>query len=174
MSAGRQAVSKKKDWNTPPKYVDPIKRFLGDVELDPCSNDTSMIGARVEYILPTDGLNESWDYKTIFVNPPYGRNVEKKTSIYNWIEKGVEANKNGSEILYLIPVATNTRHFKDLIFKNGEGICFLADTRLRFWNEGKEDKKGAPMACCIVYFGNDYDRFFKIFKEYGQCFQIIT
>lgn len=172
--AGRQAVSKKKDWNTPPKYTDLVKEFFGEVELDPCSNPTSMVDARVNYILPTDGLKESWDYKTIYVNPPYGRNVENKTSIYTWINKGVEASENGSELLYLIPVATNTRHFKDLIFKSGCGICFLEDTRLKFWNNGEEDKKGAPMACCMVYFGSNYDKFFKVFNNSGRCFEIIN
>jgi len=173
--AGRKAISEKKDWNTPPKYTDLVNEFFdGKIELDPCSNSTSMVNARVNYILPTDGLSESWNYKTIYVNPPYGRNVENKTSIYNWIEKGVESYKNGSELIYLIPVATNTRHFKDFIFEYGCGICFLEDTRLKFWSEGEEDKKGAPMACCIVYFGSDYDKFNKVFSRNGRCFEIIN
>jgi hypothetical protein len=173
MSAGRKAVSKKKDWNTPPKYTDVVKDFFGIVELDPCSNDNSTVDAITEYRLPTDGLKESWDYKTIYVNPPYGRDTERKTSIYNWLSKGVDAHLNhNSEIIYLIPVATNTRHFKDLIFKNACGISFLKDTRLKFWTDGQEDKKGAPMACCIVYFGVDFGKFKEYFDEYGKCFEI--
>ena len=172
MTAGRKNISEKKDWNTPPKYVKLIEEFFGEIELDPCSNDGSMINANIKYILPTNGLLESWDYKKIFINPPYGRDVENKTSIYDWIKKGVDANKNGSELLYLIPVATNTRHFKDLIFKNACGICFLGDTRLKFWSEGKEDKKGAPMSCCMIYFGKDYNKFENIFGNSGKCFII--
>ena len=173
MSAGRNAVSDKKDWNTPPKYIKVIEDVLGKVDLDPCSNDDSMLDSIVKYSLPIDGLKESWNYKKIFVNPPYGFNKENKTTIYNWIEKGVEANKKyGSEILYLIPVATNTKHFKKLIFENANGLCFLADTRLKFWSGGKEDKKGAPMSCCMVYFGDDYNKFKNILKEYGKCFKI--
>jgi hypothetical protein len=129
--------------------------------------------SKVKYILPIDGLKESWNYKTIYVNPPYGRDPDKKTSIKDWLEKGCSAyEKYNSEILYLIPVATNTRHFKDIIFKKGKGICFLEDTRLRFYNKGVEDKKGAPMSCCMVYFGNDYDRFESVFRKYGKCFEI--
>lgn len=173
MSAGRNAISTKKDWNTPPKYVELINKMLGDIDLDPCSNDNSLIDAKIKYILPINGLDESWDYPKIFVNPPYGKSKETKTSIYNWIKKGVDANKNGSEILFLIPVATNTKHFKELIFKNSKGICFLNDTRLKFWSDGKEDKKGAPMACCFVYFGDNYIKFEEIFKNNGKCFKII-
>ena len=172
MTAGRKNTNTKTDWDTPPKYIKVINEFFGKIDLDPCSNETSMVDATIKYILPTDGLKESWDYKKIFVNPPFGRNLEEKTSVYTWLKKGVDANQNGSELLYLIPVSTNISHFKELIFVYGCGICFLKDTRLRFWNNGIEDKKGAPMACCMVYFGNDYDRFDNCFSEYGKCFKI--
>jgi hypothetical protein len=84
MSAGRKNTSEKKNWNTPPKYISVIKKFFDGVpQLDPCSNESSMVGAKTEYILPINGLNESWNYDTIFVNPPYGRNAETKTTIKN-------------------------------------------------------------------------------------------
>ena len=169
MTAGRNAISTKKEWNTPPKYASIIHAFFnGKLELDPCSNEFSTIQSKIKYTLPTDGLKESWNFKSVFVNPPFGRNPDK-TTIYDWILKGVEAD---TEILYLIPVATNTKHFKNLIFKHGCGICFLEDTRLKFWSEGSEDKKGAPMACCFVYFGKNYDKFNSYFNEYGKCFEI--
>ena len=172
MSAGRKHVSEKKDWNTPPKYVHLVERMLGTVELDPCSNEHSMVNATVKYTLPTDGLKGSWDHSTIFVNPPYGRDRVNKTTIYDWVRRGVEANRLGSEVLFLIPVATNTKHFKDLVFRYAKGICFLADTRLKFWSEGKEDKKGAPMSCCFVYFGTNYPKFREVFGGAGECFPI--
>ena len=70
------------------------------------------------------------------------------------------------------PVATNTKHFKDLIFKYGNSICFLEDTRLKFWSEGVEDKKGAPMSCCIVYMGKNNFKFRDIFSDFGKVFRI--
>lgn len=173
MSLNRKAVSKNKSWNTPLKYVKLIDEFFGNIELDPCSNEYSLINSTTKYCLPLDGLKESWNFKTIFINPPYGKSPETKTSIYNWIQKGAKANEEyNSEILYLIPVATNTKHFKDLIFKSACGICFLNDTRLKFSSEGVEDKKGAPMSCCIVYFGDNYNKFEKIFSDSGRCFKI--
>lgn len=173
MSAGRNSISLKKDWNTPPKYVQLISKFFdGNIDLDPCSNSGSLVEASIKYILPQDGLKEPWDYNTIFINPPYGRDKQRRTSIYNWISKSVDSYlKNKNHILLLIPVATNTRHFKELIFKHASNICFLEDTRLKFWSDGKEDKKGAPMACCIVYFGCK-NNFEEIFGNYGKCFKI--
>lgn len=172
MVAGRNIISEKKDWNTPPKYVKLINDFFGTIDLDPCSNEYSTIDAKIKYILPINGLEESWNYNKVFINPPYGRNKGSKTSIYDWIKKGVDTYYNGSELLYLIPVSTNTSHFKELVFKHASGICFLNDTRLKFWSEGKEDKKGAPMACCFVYFGERYDKFEEIFNNSGKCFKI--
>jgi hypothetical protein len=65
------------DFNTPPELVEPIKAFFGGIiDLDPCSNKTSLVKAEVELMLPTDSLKVDWlTYmgltKTVFVNPPY-------------------------------------------------------------------------------------------------------
>lgn len=174
MTAGRiNSPDNKKDWNTPPKYVDKVKELLGTIELDPCSNELSIVKAKKEFILPVNGLKEKWDFKTIYVNPPYGRDKENKTTIKDWVKKCDETYKNyNSEILMLIPVATNTSHYKEIIFKDSTGICFLEDTRLKFMVNGELSKKGAPMSCAMIYWGNHYDRFEKIFSNSGKCFNI--
>ena len=46
-------------------------------------------------------------------------------------------------------------------------ICFLADTRLRFLEDGRDTGKGAPMACAMVYWGNNFAKFGAVFSEYG-------
>ena len=128
--------------------------------------------SKFKYKLPVDGLKESWDFENIYVNPPYGK-YKGGSSIYNWLEKGIDANiKYGSTLLYLIPVSTNTKHFKDLIFKYGNGISFLHDTRLKFYYNGIEYSKGAPMACCMVLIGGDYDLFESVFSKNGYCIKI--
>jgi len=169
MSAGRKNNSDKKDWNTPPKYIIPITAFFGgEIELDPCSNQNSLVSARNNLIYPNkDGLIEKWDAKTIFVNPPYGRSKGK--SLYDWFKKSLETE---GELIFLVPVATNTKHFKEIVFKKYTAICFLSDTRLRFFNNGIEDKKGAPMACCLCYKGNKFSEFEHIFSNFGRVFKI--
>ncbi len=170
MSAGRKVITDNKDWGTPPKYVEAVKTFFdGQIDLDPCSNDWSIVGARVEYRLPNhDGLKESWNYKKIFVNPPYGRDQRRSTGIKSWIHRCEMAHKtHASEVLALVPVAVNTAHWKQFIFGKARSVCFLADTRLRFLVNGEDGGKGAPMACCMVYWGPDHDRFRKVFRKYG-------
>lgn len=170
MTAGRKSVSNKKDWQTPPKYVNAVKLFFeGVINLDPCSNQYSIVNAQIEYRLPEkDGLIETWNFKNIYVNPPYGRDSERGTRILEWIRRCDETHqKYNSEILALIPVATNTVHWKRHIFGKAFGVCFLQDTRLRFLIDGKDNGHGAPMACAMVYWGKDFKKFYKHFEKFG-------
>lgn len=170
VSAGRKINTSSKDWGTPKKYVDAIKTFFGGkIDLDPCSNEYSIVDAKTEYKLPQqDGLIESWNYTTVYINPPYGIDKERKTSIKNWLKKCVDSNNEfGSEILALIPVATNTKHWKQYVFGKAKAICFLSDTRLKFLINGQEGGKGAPMACAMVYWGKDYEKFQNVFSNFG-------
>ena len=165
MSAGRKNNSPTKHWNTPPKILAVVREFFGGrIDLDPCSNEHSLVDASVQYKLPEDGLALEW-FGNVFCNPPYGRNPENKTSLLNWTNKAAESL---AEIIMLIPVATNTRHFYR-IWETAQCVCFLKDSRLKFWIDGKEDKKGAPMACCLVYWGSNSERFNKQFSSLGKC-----
>ena len=175
MLAGRNNIinDSNKHYNTPPNYINLIHDFFGvnGIELDPCSNEFSMVDAKINIKLPDNGLLYDWNNKNVFVNPPYGRS-EDGTTIKNWIEKGIYAyKKQNSNIIFLIPVATNTQHFK-LIYENATGICFLYDTRLKFWLNGEKTAKGCSVSCCLVLLGNDYDRFKEVFSNNGKCFKV--
>lgn len=152
-----------------------IKHFFGSsIALDPCSNKYSIVQAETEFMLPyNDGLKEEWDYPTIYMNPPYGADRKRGTTIKNWLAKCAIANKKyNSEILALIPVATNTGHWKQSIFGQATAICFLYDTRLKFLENGLDVGKGAAMACAMVYWGDHYEKFYDVFVEYGAVVNI--
>lgn len=175
MTAGRKVNTLSQSWCTPPKYVNAIKKFWnGTIDLDPCSNEYSIVKAITEFKLPEiDGLKEEWNFKTIYVNPPYGADRERGTTIKDWLGKCVLSyQKYNSEILALIPVAPNTTHWKKFIFGKADAICFLYDTRLRFLVDGIDSGKGAPMACCIIYWGKRYNSFFEHFIEFGAVIDL--
>ncbi|NQE06170.1 hypothetical protein C5S32_09905 [ANME-1 cluster archaeon GoMg1] len=175
MTAGRNINSKSQDWGTPQKYVNAVKKvFGGEIALDPCSSEYSIVNAKVEYMLPEhDGLRESWDYQTVYVNPPYGINKKNGTTIRHWLAKCAEAHeKYGSEVLALVPVATNTGHWKKSVFGRATAICFLYDTRLKFLENGKSRGKGAPMSCAMIYWGNNYQEFYEIFINHGAVVDV--
>ena len=170
MTAGRNVTSQSVHWCTPPKYVEAVKRvFFGTIELDPCSNEWSIVEAETEWITPeTDGLIEEWNFKTIYVNPPYGADRERKTTIKHWLHKcAYTHSRYRSEVLALVPVAANTGHWKKYVWGSATAVCFLYDTRLKFLENGRNDSKGAPMACAMVYWGENYQVFFDVFIEFG-------
>lgn len=175
MSAGRSVNSKSQSWGTPKKYVDAVRNFFGgDIALDPCSNEYSIVDALTEYRLPeNDGLRESWDYPTIYVNPPYGADRERGTTIKNWLAKcALTHEKHNSEILALVPVATNTGHWKQSVFGQASAICFLYDTRLKFLENGLDVGKGAPMSCSMIYWGERVEEFKELFLDFGAVVDI--
>lgn len=170
MTGGRASTSLKKDWQTPPKIIASVDAvFGGTIDLDPCSNSTSLVNAREKFILPEyDGLAEGWGSGKIFVNPPYGRDPARGTSILDWFKKIREAVDAGAEVIALVPVATNTRHWKDHVFPLANALCFLADSRLKFYSEGVLDPKGAPMACAVIYYGESAGAFKDEFSSHGR------
>jgi hypothetical protein len=170
MTAGRQINTQSQDWGTPENYVSAVREFFGGhIDLDPCSNKYSLVHARTEYQLPKhDGLRESWNFPTIYVNPPYGIDKLHGTSIKNWLCRCAMAHKQfKSEVLALVPVATNTGHWKNYVFGKATAVCFLYDTRLRFLVNGRNGGKGAPMSCAIIYWGQDCNRFCSVFTKFG-------
>lgn len=176
MTAGRQnGFSHSHHWCTPLKYVQAVRDFFdGVVDLDPCSNRFSLVNANVEYSLPgSDGLAEPWNARTVYVNPPYGRDRSRNTGIRDWLRKCSEAPKLfNAEVLALVPVATNTRHWKDYVFGVAEGLAFLYDTRLKFLEDGRESDKGAPMSCAMIYWGRRYSRFEEVFLPFGAVIDL--
>ncbi len=175
MTAGRNINTKSKDWCTPKKYVDAVKKvFGGSIHLDPASNEYSIVKAIVEYSLPhKDGLKESWNYPTIYLNPPYGLDKERGTSIKQWLERCAKAHEiHGSEVIALVPVATNTGHWKKSVYGKARAICFLFDTRLKFLENGNNTGKGAPMSCAMIYWGKNYNKFYDEFIKHGAVFDV--
>ena len=170
MTAGRSNVDiKSQHWGTPVKYIEAVRKvFGGQIHLDPCSNSFSVVNAQTEYALPVDGLAQSWDFATIYVNPPYGSDKSNRTRIRDWLEQCADAHdRHGSTVIALVPVAANTGHWKQSVFGRATAVCFLYDTRLRFLEDGLDTGKGAPMACAMIYWGTDYQGFFDVFIEHG-------
>ena len=79
--AGHIAESDSVEWCTPQWIIDGVKEaFGGVIDLDPCSNSSSIVGALNSYSLPNkNGLAEPWNGNNVFVNPPFG-------IVYNKVE----------------------------------------------------------------------------------------
>lgn len=72
----------------------------------------------------------------------------------------------------MVPVATNPGHWKQSVFGQAKAICFLYDTRLRFLENGLDVGRGAPMSCAMIYWGENYEKFYEVFIEFGAVVNI--
>ena len=136
---------KSQDWNTPEWLVSLVKQALGTIELDPCSNVGSVVGAQTTFALPEhNGLKESWsNFKTVYINPPFNRTYihedqqiaigakeyqsltkAKKakyysTTIKEWVEKASQAHYNfNTQSIILVPANVDTLVWHNIIFKD--------------------------------------------------------
>jgi hypothetical protein len=88
---------------TPPEILEPVRRLLGGIELDPCTEPNNPTGADRFYYPPQDGCALSWSARSIWVNPPYSKARER------WVVRCVVEAARGTQIVLLIPSATETR-----------------------------------------------------------------
>jgi site-specific DNA-methyltransferase (adenine-specific) len=72
--------SKTGNWATPQEFFDKLNWRFGPFDLDPCASIHNTKCANF-YTEAEDGLSKDWSGHTTFVNPPYGRGIDK------WIQK---------------------------------------------------------------------------------------
>ncbi len=65
------AITKRPRMLTPETILGPVREmFGGDIDLDPCTDEENWVRAKAFYSPPEDGCSLSWDYPTVFCNPP--------------------------------------------------------------------------------------------------------
>ena len=131
--------SKSNEWTTPQNLFDELNKEF-NFTLDPCSTHENH-KCNKYYTIEEDGLSKDWSGETVFVNPPYGRELKV------WIKKCYEESKN-AKIVMLIPSRTDTTYFHDYIYNKAE-IRFIRG-RLKFG----DSKNSAPFPSMIVIFKN--------------------
>jgi hypothetical protein len=102
----RDGLENSDDWATPDWLYDSLNEEF-HFDFDPCPLNAEF-----------DGLEAEWG-KSNFINPPYNR-VDKP----RFIQKAFDEWLNGKTCVLLIPVATSTQQFHDLILPFAE-IRFL-------------------------------------------------
>ena len=136
--------SKSEEWETPQDLFDHLN-FQYKFTLDPCATTQS---AKCEkyYTKDDDGLSKDWEGETVFMNPPYGRDIK------NWIKKAYEeGQKPKTMVVCLIPSRTDTKYWHEYCMK-AWNIHFVKG-RLKFKNENAGNNS-APFPSAVVVFKN--------------------
>jgi len=113
----RSGKENSNDWQTPQWLYEQLDAEFA-FDFDPCPNYATFNGLAIE-----------WG-KSNFVNPPYDR-INKPL----FIEKAFEEWKKGKTCVLLIPSATGTKHFHDIILPYAE-VRFVRG-RIAFVEGGK-------------------------------------
>ena len=148
--------------NTPGRILDLVATAMGEIDLDPCSNnkESPNVPAKYHYTKSDDGLSKKW-FGRVYMNPPYGDEIPK------WVSKLVDAfvSNEVKEAIALLPARTDTAWFSQIC---NYTICFVRG-RLKFG----EANNSAPFPSAVIYLGSRSKRFVKIFSEIGPVFQRI-
>ena len=148
------------EYYTPQVVIDAVLVCLGEIDLDPCSNDRDHpnVPAAQHYTRDDDGLAQEWRGR-IYMNPPYGREIDR------WIEKLCFEHEAGHaiEAIALVPSRTDTQWWFRL---RDYPVCFVAG-RLNF--VGSDNS--APFPSAIFYLGENIGAFYRVFNELGDCWQ---
>ena len=133
--------SKSNEWETPKEVFDTLNKEF-NFTLDPCCTEETAKCDKF-YTISENGLKQDWSKDTVFVNPPYGREIS------DWVKKSYEEYLKGATVVMLIPARTDTKYYHDYIFNKAE-IRFIKG-RIKFLQNG-EIGQSAPFPSAIIVF----------------------
>lgn len=138
--------SKTGEWATPQEFFDKLNWRFGPFDLDPCADPTNTKCANF-FTEAEDGLSKSWEGFTSFINPPYGRGIDK------WIKKGYEeSRKEDTRVVMLIPARTDTKYWHNYVMRADE--VYFVKGRLKFG----DSQNSAPFPSAVVVFDGTNQR----------------
>ena len=134
-------TSNKDNWTTPKKLFNELNNKF-HFTLDACADDENHLCEKY-YTKENSCLEHSFKNEIVFMNPPYGRYI-----IYFIQHAFVEAFKNKTKIVMLLPARTDTKWFHDLIYTQKIARIEFIKGRLHF----NDEKNAAPFPSMIVYY----------------------
>lgn len=152
-------------WCSPPEIGEPLEQFFqGPVDVDPCSNERSVIKALVAYT--TGGLILPWRRHvpgTCYENFPYSQGQPWTDKMLNELATG-----NVTEHIRLSMMATSTKWWSDMCLLPRLVPRVLGLKRLKFLDPrpGKaDDRVVCRFEPALTYIGHRPERFTREFDH---------
>lgn len=169
-------MNKDAEWYTPPLFIEAAREVMGSIELDvaSCSFANTIVRAERYFTKEQDALKQSWVAKTVWCNPPYGRDSHYGSSIGAFTRKAHEgylAGQIGQAIL-LTTTEMNANWFYPLaVYPH----C-VPRKRVNFIVL-KQIKRGIyshSYGTCFIYLGPSIERFAQVFGKFGYVYHYIA
>jgi len=150
--------SKDDEWYTPAIYIDAARNVLGEIDLDPASNDfaNETVQAKTYFTEEDNGLEQEW-FGRIWMNPPYSSAL-----LIRFADKLITSNFE--QAIVLVNNATETAWFEKMVSK-ASAIVFHKG-RIKF--RKRDGEHGSPLqGQAFIYYGNNADKFLEVFSKFG-------
>ena len=170
--------SKKRDsdsWFTPKNFTDSARKVMGSIDLDPFSSAAAnkLVQATKFYTEEDDAFQQNWKVrrqfkdKAVWMNPPYSGKLCKDA-----VNKFIDCYDAGNfdTGIFLVNNSTETVWFQRALL-NCNAVCFPAK-RISFWNVDGKAVSGNTRGQAFFYFGNNAEKFFEEFDQYGSVIVI--
>lgn len=136
----------KDDYVTPPEVLALVYAAIGIPDLDPCSNERSLVISKRKLGFHQDGLNADWDARSVFMNPPY-------SNTHVWVQHFISWHRGDSDKqgVMLLSAETGLVWWQELLLPRIDRWIFLP--RIAFLANDKPIK-GARHNSALIYKGS--------------------
>lgn len=155
------------EWYTPPWLIELVRDVLGEIELDPASDEMPERWIKAVTWWNSGGLKMPWTAKTVFCNPPYGNQPHGKSNQALWSAKMIAEYRAGrfDEGVLLINSTHGYRWYEELWTA---AVCCLLRERVKFVAADGTVGAAAKRGQTLVYFGGNAALFETVFAPYGR------
>ncbi|MCK9577035.1 MAG: ParB N-terminal domain-containing protein [Clostridia bacterium] len=152
-------------WYTPKIYMDAVREVIGDIELDPYSDEiaNSNVNAKNYYTIDNPAETKEWKCKTLWMNPPYTAAI-MKPAVNKFVSEYRKYNFNA---IVITNNATETQWFNTLV-TNSKCFCFT-NHRIAFETYDGKNESNNTRGQVFFYFGNNIEKFKHAFNKFGWC-----
>ena len=153
------------EWYTPPGVVEACRYAMGEIDLDPASNERAnrVVRATRFFGVEDDGLAQRWSGR-VFLNPPYSRQAGKA----DFLEKlsGEVVAGRVTQACVVLSYDFSAAWFEPLrpLYS---AICLFRG-RVQFYKVMPGDGHDPALGTSVVYIGPDVERFAGSFSPIGD------
>lgn len=147
---------------TPPEIIDLVRVVMGEIDLDPASDDIAQrwVQARNYYTPALDGLSHPWFGRVWLHLPAHAKSPK-------WINKLLAEYESGrvTEAVLLVKPLAGSKWFQKLtrLFP----VCF-PDERIKFLDHQAIPEPQPKHGNAIFYFGQNKQQFQQVFSTIGS------
>ncbi|MEE9393400.1 MAG: DNA N-6-adenine-methyltransferase [Acidimicrobiia bacterium] len=154
----------KDDYCTPPEVLALVYAAIGVPELDPCSNERSLVVSKHAFCPDKiDGLKTGWgETSTVYMNPPYSNTSQWVEKFLSWSGRGFDAHGGPTQGVMLLSAETGLVWWQQRLLGNIDRWIFLP--RIAFLAAG-EPVYGNRCNSVMIYVGDEGKRVAQVWPK---------